>query len=275
MFDSIKGVYERNSGMLSGSFARKEKARRLVTQMVNSLTVKSEIGAPMAAMYLLGNPDHYTSHDFVPFYWKSFVHHIFFDPETNNDVEDLTKGSEKVVIQKKAGKYVAYSAVFDYIFCPLSYSHLSLYTWIQTSQKCKIPKDKSKTPAKVVTEPDITEDSYSDDELNIVEACLDVNDNTPLQSDSEDATDRDSDDEKDELDVMSAGDDSDTMQRDRRRSLQYYYFLDNHPQRESHYVTSNPKCLNKVPTFLSGSLPRCDRGDREYYCAAMLAMFKP
>ena len=37
MFDSIKGVYERNSEMLSGSFARKDKARRLVTQMVNSL----------------------------------------------------------------------------------------------------------------------------------------------------------------------------------------------------------------------------------------------
>ena len=219
MFDSIKGVYERNSEMLSGSFARKEKARRLVTQMVNSLTAKSEIGAPMAAMYLLGNPDHYTSHDFVPFYWKSFVHHIFFDPETNNDVEDSTKGSEKVVIQRKAGKYVAYSAVFDYIFRPLSYSHLSLYTWIQTSQKCKIPKDKLKTPAKVVTEPDITEDLYSDDELNIVEASLEVINNTPLQSDSEDATDRDSDDAKDELDVMSFGDDTDTIQRE-RRSLQ-------------------------------------------------------
>ena len=275
MFDSIKGVYERNSEMLSGSFARKEKARRLVTQMVNSLTAKSEIGAPMAAMYLLGNPDHYTSHDFVPFYWKSFVHHIFFDPETDNNVENSTKGSEKVVIQKKAGKYVAYSAVFDYIFRPLSYSHLSLYTWIQTSQKCKIPRDKLKTSVKVVPEPHIPEILYSDDELNIAEACLEVNNNTPLQSDSEDATDTDSDDEKDELDVMSAGDDSDTMQRDRRRSLQYYYFLDNHPQRESHYVTSNPKCSNKVPTFLGGTLPRCDRGDREYYCATMLAMFKP
>ena len=274
IFDSIKGVYERNSEMLSGSFARQEKARRLVTQIVNSLTAKSEIGAPMAAMYLLGNPDHYTSHDFVPFYWKSFVHHIFFHSETNNDVEDSTKGSDKVVIQKKAGKYVAYSAVFDYILRPLSYSHLSLYTWIQTSQKCKIPKNKSKTPAMVVTEPVITEDLSSDDELNIVEASLEVSNNTPLQSDSENASDGDSDDEKDELDVISAGDDNDTIQRE-RRSLQYYYFLDNHPQRESHYVTSNPKCLNKVPNFLGGSLPRCDRGDREYYCATMLAMFKP
>ena len=214
MFDSIKGVYERNSEMLSGSFARKEKARRLVTQMVNSLTAKSEIGAPMAAMYLLGNPDHYTSHDFVPFYWKSFVHHIFFQPESD-DVEDCSKGSEKVLIQNNAGRYVAYSAVFDYIYRPLLYSHLPLYTWIQTSQKCKIPKDKSKTPTTVATEPNVTEDTYSDDELNIVEASQEVIDEIPLQSDSEDAYDADSDDENDELDVMSAVDDSEAIQSEK------------------------------------------------------------
>ncbi|KAG6905751.1 hypothetical protein DXG01_000914, partial [Tephrocybe rancida] len=32
-----------------------------------------EIGSPMASMNLLGNPDHYTSHDFVPFYWRNYV----------------------------------------------------------------------------------------------------------------------------------------------------------------------------------------------------------
>ena len=30
-----------------------------------------------------------------------------------------------------------------------------------------------------------------------------------------------------------------------------------------------------VPNFIGGSLPRCDRGDREYYCATMLTLFKP
>ncbi|KAG6913715.1 hypothetical protein DXG01_004724 [Tephrocybe rancida] len=32
-----------------------------------------EIGSPMASMYLLGNPGHYTSQDFVPFYWRNYV----------------------------------------------------------------------------------------------------------------------------------------------------------------------------------------------------------
>jgi hypothetical protein len=32
---------------------------------------------------------------------------------------------------------------------------------------------------------------------------------------------------------------------------------------------------NLIPNFVGGSLPRCDRGDREYYCATMSTLFKP
>src|SRR3984885_14883713 len=35
------------------------------------------------------------------------------------------------------------------------------------------------------------------------------------------------------------------------------------------------KSKNLVTNFAGGSLPRCDRGDREYYCATMLTLFKP
>jgi hypothetical protein len=73
IFEAVKSVFDRNSEMLGGTLDRKEKARRLLTQVVNSLTSKLEIGGPMAAMYLLGNPDHYTSHKFRPFYWPTFV----------------------------------------------------------------------------------------------------------------------------------------------------------------------------------------------------------
>jgi hypothetical protein len=65
IFDAIRGVFDRNSEMLEGSMQRKEKARRLITKIVNSLTAKVEIGGPMASLYLLKNPDHYTSHKFV------------------------------------------------------------------------------------------------------------------------------------------------------------------------------------------------------------------
>ena len=52
-----------------------DKARKVVTKLTNSLIGKLEIGAPMASMYLLGNPDHYTNQQFNDFYWKMFVDH--------------------------------------------------------------------------------------------------------------------------------------------------------------------------------------------------------
>ncbi|KAF6741365.1 hypothetical protein DFP72DRAFT_762371, partial [Ephemerocybe angulata] len=51
-------------------------ARQMLTKLVNSLSSKMEIGAPMAALYLLRNPDHYTSHQFVRFYWKNYVNYV-------------------------------------------------------------------------------------------------------------------------------------------------------------------------------------------------------
>ena len=30
-----------------------------------------------------------------------------------------------------------------------------------------------------------------------------------------------------------------------------------------------------IPNFVGGSLPRCNKGDREYYCTTMLTLFKP
>ena len=73
VFDTIVSVFEKNSDMLHGTVDPREAACHMLTQIVNSLTAKMEIGALMAAMYLLGNPDHYTDHKFHTFYWRSYV----------------------------------------------------------------------------------------------------------------------------------------------------------------------------------------------------------
>ena len=62
--------------MLGGSESQHVKARKLMTKMVNAMSAKLELGSPMICLYLLGNPDHYTSHRFVPFYWFSFVQEV-------------------------------------------------------------------------------------------------------------------------------------------------------------------------------------------------------
>jgi hypothetical protein len=73
IFDTVRSMFQKHSDIIGGSDTRKSKARKLMTRIMNSLSAKMEIGSPMACMYLLGNPDHYTDHTFVPFYWQSFV----------------------------------------------------------------------------------------------------------------------------------------------------------------------------------------------------------
>ncbi|KAF9563129.1 hypothetical protein CPC08DRAFT_600459, partial [Agrocybe pediades] len=117
-----------------------------------------EIGSPMACLYLLDNPDHYTSHTFVPFWWRSYVAHVkkYFEAggcETGSESgieepifseEALIDGDEsvvdRVVLGKENGLYVGKSNVDDYTYRPDAYSRLNLLEWIQTSHKKKRSK---------------------------------------------------------------------------------------------------------------------------------------
>src|SRR6202022_1592012 len=60
IFDTIRSVFNKSSEMLCGTQERKDKARSFITTIINALTAKLEIGGPMASLYLLGHPDHYT-----------------------------------------------------------------------------------------------------------------------------------------------------------------------------------------------------------------------
>ena len=112
IFEVVKSVFDRNSEMLGGSLDQKEKAHRLLNQIVNNLTSKMEIGGPMASMYLLKNTDHYTSHKFQTFYWPSFVRatRYAWNPESEEYLED------QLVLLKIKGKIVGHTLVQDYVF---------------------------------------------------------------------------------------------------------------------------------------------------------------
>ncbi|KAF8238542.1 hypothetical protein L208DRAFT_1213342, partial [Tricholoma matsutake] len=101
--------------------------------MVNTMSAKLEMGSPMICMYLLGNPDHYTSHNFVPFYWLSFVNEV-----RKAWSEDLSgEPPEKVAILKHKGKVIGISNVYDYIYWPVDMEDMSLYDWISTCKHVK------------------------------------------------------------------------------------------------------------------------------------------
>ena len=126
--------------MLGGTQKQKDKARSLITKIVNSLTAKLEIGGPMASLYLLGNPDHYTNHDFVVFYWKGYVTEVLKAWKQEDDVR-----SDKVVLLKNVdGEYIGLSMVDDYKYRPYDLNDKSLYEWICISTRLKRTKAEQK-----------------------------------------------------------------------------------------------------------------------------------
>ncbi|KAF8239222.1 hypothetical protein L208DRAFT_1238427, partial [Tricholoma matsutake] len=66
-------MFQKNPDIIGGSETQQQKARHLMTKIVNLLSAKLELGSPMICMHLLGHPDHYTSHKFVTFYWQSYI----------------------------------------------------------------------------------------------------------------------------------------------------------------------------------------------------------
>jgi hypothetical protein len=87
-------------------------------------------------MYLLGYPDHYTSHIFIPFYWQSYVQ----EAGRPFDCGDLRE-PQKVTVIKKRGRIIGLSKVHDYIHRPEELADVNLYEWIRCYKREKLPKD--------------------------------------------------------------------------------------------------------------------------------------
>ena len=139
VFDVIRSTYQKNSELIGGPETQKEKARRLMTKMVNNLSAKMEIGSPMACLYLLQNPDHYTNLDFAPIFWKSFVNEArkAFDPEESDRLH------EKVTLLKRRGCIIGLSPIYDYIFRPVELEDMCFYDWVRLCRREKFKKQKN------------------------------------------------------------------------------------------------------------------------------------
>ncbi|KIM34719.1 hypothetical protein M413DRAFT_34847, partial [Hebeloma cylindrosporum] len=62
---------------------------------------------------------------------------------------------------------------------------------------------------------------------------------------------------------------------DKQIAKNMYAFLKDHPLYDTHALRLIPENDKIIPNFLPNILPRRDQGDREYYCATMLALFQP
>jgi hypothetical protein len=278
IFDTIRSVFDKNSELIGGDHKRQETARRMLTQVVNALTAKIEVGGPMASLYLLKNPDHYTSHSFRSFYWKSYVRDVWsawsVSPRDEQSDEILLL-PENVIIDKQDDEYIGISTIDDYKYRPSQYEDTSLYNWIRLAKKTKIPKTK-KLHGMTTEEGD-----------KQIQACnMDFKDgiqDPPRKSSRQHRVAQPMmesleyklrcDDAQKDNESWAADTDSDS-DSDENTPCNYFFQLQ-HQQSNTHHVHMATENELIVPNFIGGVLPRCDRGDREYYCCTMLTLFKP
>ena len=242
MFELVISVFERNTELLNSDSTRHEIARKLMNKIVNTMGVMLEIGAPFAALYLLGLSDHYTSHRFVQLNWRAFV------SETRRCFLPAD-GSvpEKVTIKKIDSCYVGSSPVDDYRFRPVEYEDLSLFDW------CRLARVSRKVS--VAEEVNIR----AGDESTLVEHSADL---------QQDNIDTEIDDNVDECEQIAEP--ASLIYRQKLKT-----FVEGHPLRAVKGVHCVRDDKTIVPCFAGGTLPRRDKDDHEFYCATMLTLFKP
>ena len=261
IFEAIRGVFDKNHDIIASSLSEKDKGRKLINKIVNALSTKTEMGAPMVCMYLLDNPDHYTNHTFIPFYWHSYV----IEAQRAWEQVVSTTHVDKVTLIKSKQKIVGISPVYDYIYRPAELNSMSLYEWVLGCE-CKKNSQNSKngqcTSEKLKEE--CTANLQSLDQENMI-------------SDGE----RESDDSCNDENMHELDDglyrrytlnDNKTSSKLSKNMLR---FQKEHPLYMSHVCLLKPSNANIVVNFIGRVLPRCDQGDREFYCLTMLALFKP
>ena len=297
MFQSVQNVFERNEELLGGQKNKKEKARSLITKMVNALTAASEIGGPMASMYLLKHPDHYTSHKFRVFYWRSFVTEVMQAWTDSGDIADPVKSTVILGLKDNSrGKVVALSPVIDYIWRPVELEQVSLYDWIRTHSKRHIPCNKQPKgryqPLQVEEGDSEFEDNYDVQEQPVgcsvvndaAEANLDLQEELPKMSGGRMSVPQEEEESDDELLLTTESNanlikESVKVEVTKRIASKsppgYARFHPNHPQSHTHEVMLVDEKDAYVPNLIGGPLPRKDAGSREEYCMTMLTLFKP
>ncbi|KAL1750007.1 hypothetical protein FB107DRAFT_190974, partial [Schizophyllum commune] len=261
----IKSVFERSAPTFEGSKKDGESARKLMMQMVNALAPRMEIGSPMAASYLLGMPDHYTSHEFVVFWWRSFVNRVLDDWPDGGQSATF---EERLVLRKEQGQLIGTSIVDDYVHRPRKYENYTLYEWVQCAKKSKrtptqlknfVEADEGPSGPAVGEEGEAVDGGPTSRPHGTTLCAPDVLailDRTPKA-----------------VDLMD-GDQKSPMAINRQPP--YEPFAETHPQYTSHHVWCDPSKRDYiVPNFVGGAIPRNDQGDCEYYCATMLTLFSP
>ncbi|KAH9917939.1 uncharacterized protein B0H18DRAFT_938117 [Fomitopsis serialis] len=245
MFSAVKTVFSRNPDLKAGEDGnRKVCARKLITKIVNALTASAETGAPMACMYLLNQPDHYTSHTFCPFYWRSYMY-----------------------------EFVGITQQMDYMYRPTKYAQVCLYDWIRLSDKQTMGRAMKRATQKLKP----VHEKIAKLENNEDKSKRNIK---PLPSRRGGGQDKWKEESDDDDPLLLTKETAQKAREDEQMDAITNYheptrFQPTHPQYETHMAVMLPDHCARVPNFVGGTLPHQDMGNREEYCMTMLMLFKP
>ncbi|CAF1653105.1 unnamed protein product, partial [Adineta ricciae] len=215
-----------------------EKSRRLVLRCYNTLASQQELSGVQVASYLMGWPDHYTTHDFVNLFLigiENYLQSTLLEARikeqrqaTNTADADTDENwfevEEQFLIQPTdtANKYAYVNTRVDYQYRSAALDNMCLYDYVSLYRKKLIDAKDRK----------------------ILEALL--------RSESIQAK---------------------KIQRGRPPSEREIFQV-GHPQSASHLNIKRMKTV--VPVLLGAPIPRKDREDtRERYCRSILTLFLP
>jgi len=228
-----------------------------MTKIVNNLSAKMEIGSPMACMYLLRNPDHYTNMKFVPFFWQGYLceaRRVWHPVDTNDHVE-------KITLMKNQSRIIGLSPVNDYIYCSVELEDMCLYDWVCRCKQEKLSKFHADNHKFEDQLEDLSDEGTSFSSSNSVNTSAEfhINHKAADKPKSEKVTQA--------VKIVK--------EKDTSSHIGLFKFLAAHPLQQSHGTQCVPENSAVVPNSKGATLPRCDQGDREYYTSAMLTLFRP
>ena len=225
IFDTIRKHIPLNPEILTTDPNRNERVHALMTKIVNGLSAKMEIGGPLATSYLLGLPDHYTSHWFASFYWQPFVHEVrsFWDSSVVSNVKP------KVTIVKVRDRVIGLSPIYDYIYRPRELENVSLYDWISCCSR-----ERNKTAFKKPTASNKNREVEQDESSLPQELSVEDGVSSPLLPSC------------DPVDIP----------------VGVFCFAPEHPLYETHAVRVRTARFQAIPNFSGASLPRHNDEER-------------
>ena len=280
---NLSSKYLSVTQLLGSKSTTRDKARSIITKIVNALTASSEIGGPMAAMYLLRHPDHYTGHKFKTCFWKSYVSEVMKAWDDSTALGDDQKTKVMLGIRKSGQQkqVVALSPAIDYMWRPVEYEDTCLYDWIRLHDKTKMARKKRVRRPVVPTPPDEVEcdsdfenDYNIEDNMDIIEQNQQVADDIYYEYAEEDNEDQqlkggahplaeEEEESEDELLLTTKSNKALAVDVELyKQSLEpnkkpkYLKFHPNHPQYNTHHVLLLDDSQGLVPNFVGGAIPR-------------------